>query len=569
MVRFLPENGAGGRGGIEGVGFEAALHMLVYEHDTQVAKLEAEMHKMRDFFREVEMATNGVSEKDGRSSAGPRGRARPPPYLLAAPIGYNDAQMQALSPRSPQATWPSEAESSEAPQRKTLGLIESVVKGLSQENVAHSYSGWASQLRHDPSAQLLALDSVIGFVIVLNTVLIGVSSDVSPEWIGWLVVDAIFAAIFLFETIGKIHMIGMRNFLMGPDRVMNLFEAGLVLMAIFETAIACIQTFVGGDDESTQLMSLFRVLRLCRVIRVLRVMRLEIFSEVKAMIRGTLGGMRTLLWSTVLIVLPVYGVSLVLRESIGTLDETGFGAEYFESVPRAFFSVFRCIVIGECADTGGRPLFVVVAESYGWEYGFLYSFIAVFMSFGLFNVIVAMFVENVVEASKQRDRIARKERLRDKTFFGQKMAELLVIVEQFVNPRPSQNGATCEEDETDDNIFTRAVDIELTPELFNSLRLLPGVQEILDALDVADDDQHNLFETLDADGGGTIDMEELCNGISKLRGDPCRSDIISINFKLQNVQEELQCCTAAVLRRLHSHDEILGKISETLGNVSS
>merc|ERR1719277_2522410 len=106
----------------------------------------------------------------------------------------------------------------------------------------------------------------------------------------------------------------------------------------------------------------------------------------------------------------------------------------------------------------------------------------------------------------------------------------------------------------------------MTPEIFNQMRNSTTVQRIFEELDIADDDQSKLFETLDVDGSGTVDLEELCSGISKLRGDACRSDIITINFMLQNMQSEMQGCMNSFVRRLHKQEEILDEIQAVLGS---
>merc|ERR1719517_182847 len=78
--------------------------------------------------------------------------------------------------------------------------------------------------------------------------------------------------------------------------------------------------------------------------------------------------------------------------------------------------------------------------------------------------------------------------------------------------------------------------IQITPEFFHRLFTFREFKNILNDLDISDEDQLDLFETLDVDGGGTIDLEELIVGISKLRGDARRSDIISVNLIARNIQ---------------------------------
>merc|ERR1719195_1273190 len=82
-------------------------------------------------------------------------------------------------------------------------------------------------------------------------------------------------------------------------------------------------------------------------------------------------------------------------------------------------------------------------------------------------------------------------------------------------------------------------EIHITPEFFDHLRTLQNFQNILADLDVSDEDQLDLFETLDVDGGGTIDLEELIVGICKLRGDARRSDIVGVALIARSIQKAI------------------------------
>eukprot|EP00928_Gymnodinium_smaydae_P001157 TRINITY_DN10423_c0_g5_i1.p1 TRINITY_DN10423_c0_g5~~TRINITY_DN10423_c0_g5_i1.p1 ORF type:complete len:606 (-),score=77.71 TRINITY_DN10423_c0_g5_i1:276-2033(-) len=576
MVRCIPEHGPLACGGIDGVGFEAALQVLAYEHDAQVQKLKLEVSKlMRACQSQVVSDSLALAQAAG---IGPRALPRPPPAVLAAPLVSGTGRRATESLPQPDVGRKSlvlEAIEEDqvikrATPRKTLKMIQTAVVQSKLFRTASSMS--ADGFEGDNS--MIIVDACMSGLIMLNILLIGISADVAPQSVAWVVVDALFALAFLFEICLKIRVTGLLNFSCGPEKLMNWLEAVLVALAVSESIVTSVQMSLGASS-GVHLLTLFRTLRVCRVIRIIRVVRLEVFKELKEMIRGTVGGMKTLAWSVVLIVLPVYTMCILLREALG--DHTGgdSGAEYFASVPRSFFSVFRCIVIGDCAANDGRPLYVLITENHGWQYGVLYCVVAVFMSFGLYNVIVAMFVENVVKVSKERETMARKGRLRDPAFFGRKMAELLQIVYcVYTDLAPCPNGrsfSTVDSGSTGgsgrrkrrfsgSSIFALAADMELTPEMFAMIRELPDVQRILYELDVADDDQHNLFETLDADGGGTIDMEEFCSGIQKLRGDPCRSDIISIDFKIKSVQSELHACMETFGKRLQLQHELVEKM---------
>merc|ERR1712012_859241 len=105
-------------------------------------------------------------------------------------------------------------------------------------------------------------------------------------------------------------------------------------------------------------------------------------------------------------------------------------------------------------------------------------------------------------------------------------------------------------------------EIHITPEFFDHLRTLQNFQNILADLDVSDEDQLDLFETLDVDGGGTIDLEELIVGICKLRGDARRSDIVGVSLIMRSVQMAISKFEEATMEILRNHENMLQNLHE-------
>lgn len=85
----------------------------------------------------------------------------------------------------------------------------------------------------------------------------------------------------------------------------------------------------------------------------------------------------------------------------------------------------------------------------------------------------------------------------------------------------------------------KASGLHITPEFFAFLRTFREFKRLLEELDIADEDQVDLFDTLDVDGGGTIDLEEMVVGISKLRGDARRSDIVGVRLVVRCIQADV------------------------------
>eukprot|EP00927_Polykrikos_kofoidii_P059188 TRINITY_DN5427_c0_g1_i5.p1 TRINITY_DN5427_c0_g1~~TRINITY_DN5427_c0_g1_i5.p1 ORF type:complete len:484 (-),score=75.51 TRINITY_DN5427_c0_g1_i5:80-1477(-) len=387
------------------------------------------------------------------------------------------------------------------------------------------------------------VDCVMSVIIIANMVYVGVSSDL--ENVKWLfTVEICFTIIFFFERIMKLYVFGLYLYAFGKERYWNWFETLMVITSVSEL----VAMFFGA---STALSSeLFRLIRLCRIAKIVRVLRLRIFKELILMVSGIVGGTRTLLWSFVLIGIPLYMIALGLRETAGRLPKRQDDAtENFVDLGTSLYTMFRCLVAGDCSDKGGRPIFAMLAASHGWVYAVAYVMSLLFMNFGLFNVIIAIYVENTVAASKYNEMALKQHRLQNEEFFSNKAKELLNLI---TNSSKSHGYAG-----TIDNPI---ISCQISREFFTKLCQEARFREVLCELDVAEEDQMDLFDTLDVDAGGSLDIEELITGIAKLRGDPRRADVISIGLTLRSMQYTSQQFETSIRRTLENQNDLLSNI---------
>merc|ERR1711972_1022584 len=97
------------------------------------------------------------------------------------------------------------------------------------------------------------------------------------------------------------------------------------------------------------------------------------------------------------------------------------------------------------------------------------------------------------------------------------------------------------------------------------LRTYSEFQDVLRDLDVSDEDQLDLFDTLDVDGGGTIDLHELILGIRKLRGDARRSDIVGVGLIVRSIQSALTKFEESTMEALQNHSRALRNLQAHTG----
>merc|ERR1711920_630931 len=122
----------------------------------------------------------------------------------------------------------------------------------------------------------------------------------------------------------------------------------------------------------------------------------------------------------------------------------------------------------------------------------------------------------------------------------------MVITGQGDNSSPRAGDSPKPRASTEE-MFEQTAGIEITPDIWHAIVEHPGAKEIFHDLEVADDDIINMFEVLDSDHSGTIDLGELVEGIAKLRGEARRSDIAAMFFMIKSLQSEMDRLSHTVI----------------------
>merc|ERR1712039_366927 len=145
-------------------------------------------------------------------------------------------------------------------------------------------------------------------------------------------------------------------------------------------------------------------------------------------------------------------------------------------------------------------------------------------------------------AAKFNDMRHKQDRLLDQKMFADQVLNLVRIIWEFHDE--SQQEAFGPE------AVKRLRHLQITPESFKNLCASTDFREILRTLDIPDGEQLDLFDTLDIDGGGTLDLEELIQGVYKLRGDARRSDIVGVSLQMRHMQEEISSMKSSMQKDL-------------------
>lgn len=250
-------------------------------------------------------------------------------------------------------------------------------------------------------AESKVFELLVTAVIIVNAVSIGVQSQVnighalSPSGAGpstnlFSTAGGVFTAFYSFEILVKAGGF-RRNFVMGADWRWNLFDAFLVVTALYET-IADL-----ARDSGSNAGSVFMVLRLLRLLKLLRLVRLmRAFAELRVMLLCIVGSARTLFWTVLMLGLIMYLFGLCFIEALSSALATGNVseetrndiAEHWGSVTLAMVTLFEAISGGNDWANLAKPL-----KSAGTHYYLLFIFYIAFLTISVLNVLTGIFVD--------------------------------------------------------------------------------------------------------------------------------------------------------------------------------
>ncbi|CAE7337534.1 unnamed protein product [Symbiodinium necroappetens] len=392
----------------------------------------------------------------------------------------------------------------------------------------------------EPIHILLYLEPLIALIIIANGISIGIQTDPLYEgWPYWMYVELGFVVLLSIENLTRTAVLGCRDFWCGAERGWNWFDSFVTSIGVADVSWQLLATD-SPDIAGTLLLRCFRLVRLARVVRVFR---LKIMSDLRLMVRGLVAGIWTLALAFCLLFAVLYLIAGLASFTIGRdsrMADLGM-EDLFYNIPWSMFTAFRCF-IGDCNTMTGEPIMLVLAEQFGvvFVFGYVCSYMLVAM--GIFNVILAVYVDITMRAAKENDAVTAEQYNRESIRIARATRELLKkfaaayhvfhVIEDHaadISRLEISHGATLF---TDDEIHD---DVAITKELFFLVIQDPAVQALMDELDLPPN-RAQLFEVIDSDGSGTLHIQELVQGLLKLRGEVNKGDVVAPLLAARSVQ---------------------------------
>eukprot|EP00434_Breviolum_minutum_P032125 symbB.v1.2.028412.t1/scaffold2968.1/size66330/2 len=382
----------------------------------------------------------------------------------------------------------------------------------------------------------------IMFVILFNLVSLGIEVDIAakvgqndvPKYFDYM--NLIVVIIFLMELAVNVTANGLYKFLCGGDWLWNFFDVVIVALSALETGISfTASSGTGTSQVSPSHLRFMRPIRLARALRGVRVMRLfRYVGALRTLLLSIMSSIASLFWTIVLLVLLFYSFGVLLTQLVSdycrdraiaaTLDlnaapdcsDLAYG-RYWTSVGEAMLTLFMSISGGIDWDDALVPLQTV--SPIAVTAMLLYIVITVFT---VVNVVTGVFCNTAIESAAADKDIAVMKQMRKHA------AQVQVLRNVFREIDEKSNKSISMED-------------------LQEAMLAHKLSSFFESMGIATQDVMTLFQIIDSDGSGSIDVDEFVTGCMRLHGPAKSLDVAKMGFEneitkvaIKDVEETLQ-----------------------------
>jgi len=350
-------------------------------------------------------------------------------------------------------------------------------------------------------------DTFMGIVILLNSICIGLESEFELQNLDTSVfkgLEHLFLAIYVVELLMRFAGVGRSCLTSNWVR----FDLALVAQGIITDWI--IAPFMG--DATVQGLGPLLVVRVLRLMRLARALRLLVqFQALWALVRGFLSSLGTMIYSVFLMTLMIYlfaclGTEIITKGSSVQSDPelSDIVEDSFSSLPMTMLTLMQFITSDSVAAIYGP---MIRKQPYLLLYfvGFM-----VIVNITLMNLITAVIVQGAIENGKadREVKLAVNKKKRDK---------MVPRIRAIFDRLDQDKGGT--------------VTLEEVAGADGRMK-----EELLDL--VQSDNIVELFELLDIDGSGELDIQEFIDGIMMAVTSDTPIEFVRMQKQLVHIREK-------------------------------
>jgi len=388
-----------------------------------------------------------------------------------------------------------------------------------------------------------------GLVIVANAAIIGLETDIKSEVWWWM--DQFMLSFFTTELMLKLCRHGLMYFRHEEEWHWNSFDCLIVTTGLFDQwfmpayqAVRASLNENGKKHGRSKMTVIFMLLRMARLLRIVRLFRLiKIIRPLFELAQGILEALQGMFWVLVFMMMTLYTCAILCSLFIG--DGEIFDAdvppaatepyrEMFRSVSSSLFALFG--TMSSWSLTKLVPLFKEVPA-----FRLFFVIFYIYSAWALLAVMTGVVSENMIAIREQMLREdAKKEEM--------KKEYILHFLSDLFRSADADNSGQISKDEFD--MMLRAP--ELVKKLMKYSKMEPK-------------DLEELFEWIDHDGSGTINLEEFMEGF-KWINEPLRAkSLVTVHHRLGGDAMNLRTSVIAAFER--KVEEMNSLIAEPMRKV--
>jgi len=408
-----------------------------------------------------------------------------------------------------------------------------------QRHQSHA-SHHADHFREHEEATLPMLDFVDGHefhtlisALIGANVLVLMAETDYPHWIGWGLVDAAFALVFLLEIVLRMAYRGIHAFFL-KDMWWGILDLTIVVLGLFDALIEPLVRSGGLITRASGHSSFFQTVRLVRLLRMLRFVKL--FPKLMSFVQGLVEMFSTMIWIFTFLTLVMVCLAIIMTRELGRQDPDEVSpatlieeeqemaahvAQYFQDVPTTLFTLFRVSTQDDWMTIAG-PL---VEGNPAWSIFFI-GFI-VFVSWTMISVLTAVASESMVAATVDR----KEQELREADEKAKAFIEFLR--DAFKKADADGNGLLDKEE------FETMMKKEFVAHQMRSMGFTMSEDEMLKSWDM-----------LDIERKGELTIDSFVSGLSYLQEKLTTRHVMSISYLLKRVQRRLEHCIRDLVTEL-------------------
>eukprot|EP00933_Yihiella_yeosuensis_P053304 TRINITY_DN51522_c0_g1_i1.p1 TRINITY_DN51522_c0_g1~~TRINITY_DN51522_c0_g1_i1.p1 ORF type:complete len:459 (-),score=64.12 TRINITY_DN51522_c0_g1_i1:207-1583(-) len=355
-----------------------------------------------------------------------------------------------------------------------------------------------SSTKKQKLVETVCWQTAIGGVILGNSIVIGFETEMPGYWL-WPPLEDTFLLIFCIELSARLATFGLTGFFdcYNKDVAWNLFDFAVVVMGVSDRAVSLItevETDLAGlpkVEHSSKSKGSFipMIMRTFRLLRILRVFR--IFKILKPLYEISLAifdAAHSVLWVSVVTILMMYICAVMLTRLVGKADDDdpmqAVKAEYFGSIGASCLTLFQLMAFPD------MDRFASVYRDMPCFKIFLIVYI-ILTAFAMMSVLIGVVTETILIRGAHSKEARRFERERVRSQFIKKARAVLKANAGSDHACISRAQFNCCKDE---------------------------VLSLMDkqSMDLCSQDLDSMFDLVDFEGSGIIEVEELLYAMVQL-----------------------------------------------------